>query len=200
MSLSNCKAAAPVLVGWVPEAGHPLRAVQGILQVRRNERQSARGTRPEERSQQTGAFQKSARWYRMLAVEYPAHRRVRSSGKASPYQVRQFLAPARVALSSQICAPQQLPPASVPQAPHTINPEGGAARKRRLNHSIVRMTDPTGPSPVSSHFRHWSPTSDPAPSGLGLGEGPVTAGSEHLRAGSPRRMTTFRLGGRREVA
>ena len=167
-----------------------------------------------------------------------AERRVRiRSGNSSPLHAQPC---------PQICAPQQLPPGHVPQAPHTINPEGGATWKRRLSHSIVRMTDRTGPSPaknqegelgipppfrilsgreelksevfvlakqakstvsgilgnhiLSSHFHHWSPTSDPAPSDLGLGEGLVKSGSERLRAGSPRRMTTFRLGGRREVA
>jgi hypothetical protein len=44
---------------WV---GHPPQVGQGVLQVRRNERPSRRGTRPEDGSPQMGLFQQPERW------------------------------------------------------------------------------------------------------------------------------------------
>jgi hypothetical protein len=41
-------------------AGHPPKVGQGVLQLRRSERPSARGTRPEDGSQQMGLFRQSA--------------------------------------------------------------------------------------------------------------------------------------------
>jgi hypothetical protein len=51
---SRCKAASPILVGWVPGAGYPPQVGPGVLEVRRNER-------PSETTQQIGRFQQPVR-------------------------------------------------------------------------------------------------------------------------------------------